>query len=104
MNVHVVQTHRRTLFNMLCSVLHSVGAAEEAAAGRVGTPRGEKEAEALGRTPEQRPWKRLGPWQGKRRRERPVLRRAAKSLTQGRCPRWTAEALPAQSSAHARVL
>lgn len=53
--------------------LFAVGAAEEAAAGRAGSPRGEEKAEALGRTPEQRPRERPGGRQGKRW-QRPVLR------------------------------
>lgn len=71
--------------------MFAVGAAEEAAAGGAGTPRGEEEAEALGRTPEQRPRERLVRWQGKRR-EGAVLRVggwAAGVLTQRLCPGCT---------------
>lgn len=50
----------------------AVRAAEEAAAGRAGAPRGEEEAAALGRTPEQRPRERERKRTGKRKR--PVLR------------------------------
>lgn len=57
MNVQVVETYCLTLFNVPS---FAVGAAEEAAAGGAGAPRGEEEAEALSRTLEQWPRERLG--------------------------------------------
>ncbi len=89
--------------SVMCIILFTfaVRAAEETAAGSAGTPRGEEEAEALGRTPEQRPRERLGRQSRKRRRERPVLR--GTDLTHKLCPGWTTEASPAPSSAHVKV-
>lgn len=64
--------------------LFAVSAAQEAAAGRAGTPWREEKAAALCRTSEQWSRQRLG-WPRKRERERPLLRVVCWILTKRPC-------------------